>query len=766
MLKKPSELFEKKEEKLVDQLLEESQTSSKAVKSFRDSVQKINSLSDFSETLDNYQKSVDDVSNLSKEVETLREDIKDLLTSEDLDRAMMGQIVLIDKTISDLQENVKSINEKKLKEIRGSVSSLTDSVNEFLEVDAPKYKRLLIDHEKRSSKRYEEFEETVDTAFKDVVEEVDTTISKIYDEITSTVDGINQESFKSLLEDVRDLGKKQEDKYKQIIVDTEVRVDERYASFEESVNTKFEEKYNTLQESVDTRCEDLTSLLGQLTDKVALVEGNNSDVVKSLNEKVGEVLSIKRNFSDLKKTFTEQQSDLEKYKEQISEEVTSLKVDVLRNETHIKNQVSYDEEIDDLRKIVDGEVSSNVDFKEEIKSYTKGLDDELNQVVERVADQQTYNEYYKRQQDDLLETYKQEFNTQKDLFETQKEEVGKNVDDLREEIVRNEEVVRDAIKKLDLNKVEKQNYELSNKIKRLEELFDSFSEKVILSESIIAEPPSTNNDDPLTPLDQKFVTFDQLNNHYRTFINRIQTQLATLGGGGETRLEFLDDVDRDTAKVDGKFLKYDESSGKFVGADGGSGGGSGITTANVRDAIQGYYGYTTDYYTVGVANTTQFVGAGETTMIMPQVAAVYQYMPTVMSGVSTNPYVGTGATIGTGQTEFSLAGLSSGASCIVRTALAFDPDEDNTNLDIQLKFTTNTATQGTGLTNFTILKENALIMQVGGDQQYISENLFSFFVGTTLEGTTQSDAGSFSIEVIPSNDGDLEVLAVTVNVVA
>ena len=766
VLKKPSELFEKKEEKLVDQLLEESQTSSKAVKSFRDSVQKINSLSDFSETLDNYQKSVDDVSNLSKEVETLREDIKDLLTSEDLDRAMMGQIVLIDKTISDLQENVKSINEKKLKEIRGSVSSLTDSVNEFLEVDAPKYKRLLIDHEKRSSKRYEEFEETVDTAFKDVVEEVDTTISKIYDEITSTVDGINQESFKSLLEDVRDLGKKQEDKYKQIIVDTEVRVDERYASFEESVNTKFEEKYNTLQESVDTRCEDLTSLLGQLTDKVALVEGNNSDVVKSLNEKVGEALSIKRNFSDLKKTFTEQQSDLEKYKEQISEEVTSLKVDVLRNETHIKNQVSYDEEIDDLRKIVDGEVSSNVDFKEEIKSYTKGLDDELNQVVERVADQQTYNEYYKRQQDDLLETYKQEFNTQKDLFETQKEEVGKNVDDLREEIVRNEEVVRDAIKKLDLNKVEKQNYELSNKIKRLEELFDSFSEKVILSESIIAEPPSTNNDDPLTPLDQKFVTFDQLNNHYRTFINRIQTQLATLGGGGETRLEFLDDVDRDTAKVDGKFLKYDESSGKFVGADGGSGGGSGITTANVRDAIQGYYGYTTDYYTVGVANTTQFVGAGETTMIMPQVAAVYQYMPTVMSGVSTNPYVGTGATIGTGQTEFSLAGLSSGASCIVRTALAFDPDEDNTTLDVQLKFTTNTATQGTGLTNFTVLKENALIMQVGGEQQYISENLFSFFVGTTLEGTTQSDAGSFRIEVNPSSDGDLEVLAVTVNVVA
>ena len=114
-----------------------------------------------------------------------------------------------------------------------------------------------------------------------------------------------------------------------------------------------------------------------------------------------------------------------------------------------------------------------------------------------------------------------------------------------------------------------------------------------------------------------------------------------------------------------------------------------------------------------------------------------------MTGVGTNPYWNYCNHIGTGQTEFSLAGLSSGASCIVRTALAFTPDEDNTNLDIQLKFTTNTATQGTGLTNFTILKENALIMHVGGDQQYISENLFSFFVGTTLEGTTQSECWKF-----------------------
>ena len=44
------------------------------------------------------------------------------------------------------------------------------------------------------------------------------------------------------------------------------------------------------------------------------------------------------------------------------------------------------------------------------------------------------------------------------------------------------------------------------------------------------------------------------------------------GGGGEVRLEFLDDVDRDSAKVDGKVLQYDAVSGLWTGGVGGGGG--------------------------------------------------------------------------------------------------------------------------------------------------------------------------------------------------
>ena len=412
----------------------------------------------------------------------------------------------------------------------------------------------------------------------------------------------------------------------------------------------------------------------------------------------------------------------------LDESITSTKEEITSNLSEVKEKI-YEQLRDASLRIW----NLNKEFKADDKALKKKIDEEYKALSISI--------------DEVFEHSKGNHEIATAYFEDLKEEIRslpevKYYDEQINEVNKSISSVRNLVEVLE-NK-------LNKKIKGLKE-------------SILVVPPTENNTDPLTPLDQNFATLDDLSSHYRLFLNRIQQQLATLGGGGEVKLEFLDDVDRTTAKVDGKFLKYDASSGKWVGATGGSGGGA--DTETVRDAIQGYYGYTTDFYTVGVANTTQEIGAGVTTLVQPQVAAVYQYMPTVMSDVNINPYVGTGATIGTGQTEFSLAGLSSGASCIVRTALAFNPDIDNTNLDVQLKFTTNTATQATGLTNFTIKKEQAIIMNEGADQQYISENLFSFFVGTTLEGTTHSNAGSFNIEVIPSDEGVLEVLAVTVNVV-
>lgn len=54
------------------------------------------------------------------------------------------------------------------------------------------------------------------------------------------------------------------------------------------------------------------------------------------------------------------------------------------------------------------------------------------------------------------------------------------------------------------------------------------------------EPPVIKNKDPLTPLNQNFLTIEEFNRHYKLFLSRIQQQLSTLGGGGETNLAFMD----------------------------------------------------------------------------------------------------------------------------------------------------------------------------------------------------------------------------------
>jgi len=63
-----------------------------------------------------------------------------------------------------------------------------------------------------------------------------------------------------------------------------------------------------------------------------------------------------------------------------------------------------------------------------------------------------------------------------------------------------------------------------------------------IAEGLLNEPSNVKNSDPLTPLDQKYVTFQQLSDHYQLFINRIQQQMSTIGGGGAVAFADLDDI--------------------------------------------------------------------------------------------------------------------------------------------------------------------------------------------------------------------------------
>lgn len=77
-------------------------------------------------------------------------------------------------------------------------------------------------------------------------------------------------------------------------------------------------------------------------------------------------------------------------------------------------------------------------------------------------------------------------------------------------------------------------------------------------------------------------------------------------GGGEVRLEFLDDVDRDTAKINGRYLKYNSASGKFVGATIEGGGGGSGDVANTY--LQANFVSNTIFQSF-VANTNAYIAA-------------------------------------------------------------------------------------------------------------------------------------------------------------
>ena len=307
------------------------------------------------------------------------------------------------------------------------------------------------------------------------------------------------------------------------------------------------------------------------------------------------------NISALKNKLEEVRSEIPTIPEPILydyqlDQLKEMVVDV-RNSIPVVPEIRYyEDELNEIINAIEG-VRSEIPVVPEIKYY----DDEISTIESRLVEIQESIptvKYY----DDELDILDQKILNVKESIPVVPEikYYDKDVKELKEQIVSvkksipevkyydediqglNEEV-QDLYKKVSSIKIpdqdkyikevkglyssfEEKNHRLLEKINYLEEVFEKFNEET-LTEGLLDEPPEVKNSDPLTPLDQNFVTLPQLQEHYRLFINRIQQQLASIGGGGETRLEFLDDVDRNSAKVDGYVLAYQASTGKFIGTE-------------------------------------------------------------------------------------------------------------------------------------------------------------------------------------------------------
>jgi hypothetical protein len=171
-------------------------------------------------------------------------------------------------------------------------------------------------------------------------------------------------------------------------------------------------------------------------------------------------------------------------------------------------------------------------------------------------------------------------------------------------------------------------------------------EKTLIEKSLglLAEPSDVKQQtDPLTPLTQNFATLDDLQKHYRLFLERIQQQLSTVGGGGETRLRYLDDIvgiATNSGAYNNKFLQWNSTTNQAEFVDPNDVGGttivniSGITTYYQASNVDDYIGVSADVPVTIVL--PQIPSYGKKLIVKDEGNKIATYNITVQAGAGTS----------------------------------------------------------------------------------------------------------------------------------
>ena len=263
-------------------------------------------------------------------------------------------------------------------------------------------------------------------------------------------------------------------------------------------------------------------------------------------------------FSWIGKTFSVIDDDFIKVNDKIETVKQRLHIDFKEfteeNETkHFESGVEFGNKIEDLnKKFTDSKDRIWKELREsslKIWEYHKEFKDDDKKLKKQIR-----NEYdlLKKNVHESIEKYVEDSVNTDQLLLKYFEELRKEVSELPEVKYYDEDIkdVKSSIKQL---------YEIVELIKSEQQ---NIQEE--LQEGLLNEPPNEKESvggqaDPLTPMDQKFATLDDLAGHYRLFINRIQQQISTIGGGGAGFIKDLDDVSFDQTTGTNKLLIYNGS---------------------------------------------------------------------------------------------------------------------------------------------------------------------------------------------------------------
>ena len=435
---------------------------------------------------------------------------------------------------------------------------------------------------------------------------LDETFKKVQDQIR----GVNEKdlnefraSTKKLNNIVEELIDEEIPQYRKYVTDIEINIAEKFDNLQESVTEQVEEYRNVLVE------------FNTVIEQVGKDADNYQKYIQESNQKYGQ----------LKKDVNQKLSSYESEIDKLSESILDIKSDVVINEQHLKNISDNEERLNDVEKQIQENDLKVDSLKEQVFSEIKNLPfaDIDSQIKDIKTDVVINEKQVKDIEKHLQENHKEVVELKKDINsdlkviktditinESQIKTVEKYLQENHKEVVELREEVFSEIKKLPIGDVKENVRRLETKLNYIEEVYKNIKPEVIakevISEGLLNEPPNSKNSDPLTPLDQKFVTLDQLQGHYTLFVNRIQQQLATLGGGGEYRFRFLDGIvgiKTNSDAYNGKYLQWNSTTqqAEFVTVSGGEG-------TQTLDQTLGYGNTSSLGMSVGVITATQFVG--------------------------------------------------------------------------------------------------------------------------------------------------------------
>tara|TARA_Y100000817_G_scaffold80360_1_gene61895 strand:- start:6942 stop:9122 length:2181 start_codon:yes stop_codon:yes gene_type:complete len=568
-LKKPSEFFGKNKndfDEIKDNFsAEKIETVSEAFSAFKTNLNHIQSISDFSVTVENFKQNVDRVESISKEISEVKEDIQGLISKEDLDEAMVAHLLFVEESIKKIEGRIKSINGDTIDKIKEDFINLSQTVENFVDVDIPNYKKLVSESEIRFDTRFSNFkgnvEENIDTIRADVNKEVTTALSDVQSINQNTVLNLKEDlkkTTKDINETVSDLVNEEFPKYKKLFAETELKTEQRVSAYDEVI----EKLTLMVKEFTENEIPKYSNLLVETKIK-------SEEEVKELEKNVLEqVQSLKEQIEVLSSDVTEKTSDIDSLIESKIEELQSTIDDSKQKIGDISDvyMALYkdfkDREIHENKKLE--EYSGELDkFSKKFSFFEETLSEDVREL-QNVLDIGT-TKYYDILKNEVGEFEENMSNQIKDLElnlvvnEKHIKKQNESIDSIKEEI-------KDVIEKLQINSIEEKNKSLSEKVVYIEKILTEFNEKAILKEdnpTLPGDASTKNSADPLTPLDQNFVTIDQLQQHYKLFINRIQQQIATIGGGGAGFIKDLDDVTFDQTTGTNELLIYNGS--KWVG---------------------------------------------------------------------------------------------------------------------------------------------------------------------------------------------------------